>query len=114
MGKAFTKAQKGRYQILEFLWNRWGITDMKITDSESSAFTISEIAIALKLDRALVEKQVAALHQDKEIDAMEASSGEKKYFINEKGFSSVASGATVNEKRLVAPNRKSSTKFSLF
>jgi hypothetical protein len=114
MGKTFTKTHKGRYQILEFLWNRWGITDMKIIGSESSAFTISEIAIALKLDRALAEEQVAALHQDKEIDAMETSIGEKKYFINEKGFSSVASGATVNEKRVVAPNRKPSTKFSIF
>jgi hypothetical protein len=114
MGKILTKAHKGRYQILEFLWNRWEITDMKITDSESSAFTISEIAIALKLDRALAEEQVIALHQDKEIDAIETNSGEVKYFINEKGFSSVASGAMVNEKRAVARNRKSGTKFSIF
>jgi hypothetical protein len=113
MEKILTKAHKGRYQILEFLWNRWGSTDMKIIDSESSAFTISEIAIALKFDRTLVEEQVAALRQDREIDAIETSSGEEKFFINEKGFSSVASVATLDRKK-VARSRKPSIKFSIF
>jgi hypothetical protein len=114
MEKILTKAHKGRYQILEFLWNSWGSTDMKTISSESSAFTISEIALALKLNPALVEQQVAALHQDKEIDIIKTNSGEEKFFINEKGFSSVASGNTLNKKRPAARKPKLSFKFLLF
>ncbi len=113
MGNTFSKAHKMSHQILEFLWNSWG-SDLKIVNSESSAFTISEIAIALKLNRFLAEEQVAMLYHNKEIDAIQTNNGEEKFYINEKGFSTIASVKTFNEKKIVARKSKLRIKFSIF
>jgi hypothetical protein len=74
---------------------------MKTFDSANSAFTTSEIATGLRLDRGLVDEQLDVLYHNKEVDVIHNSKEENKFFINEKGFSTVASMTILNEGKVI-------------
>jgi hypothetical protein len=93
-----SKAELSKHKILEFLWDKWVITKLKVGNSENAAFTISEIATALSIDLDLVDEQVTTLYLSHEVNAVSRNS-EPKFFITEKGFASVASQAIPKERK---------------
>jgi hypothetical protein len=101
-----SKSQLSRHQILEFLWSKWGSADLKIVGSDHSAFTIAEIANTLKLEVGLVAEQTAILYRSREVDAVKTSSNETKFFITEKGFTTVATQAILKEGKSNSPQQK--------
>lgn len=95
------KSHKVRHQVLKFLSDKRKSTNMKTFDSENSAFTKSEIATGLKLDRGLVDEQLAVLYINKEVDVLRKANDENKFFINDKGFATVASRTILNDGKII-------------
>jgi hypothetical protein len=95
------KSHKVRHQVLKFLSDKRKNTDMKTFDSVNSAFTTSEIATGLRLDRGLVDEQLDVLYHNKEVDVIHKGKEENKFFINEKGFATVSSQAILNDGKVI-------------
>ena len=95
------KSHKVRHQVLKFLSDKRKNTNMKSFDSADSAFTISEIATGLNLERRLVDEQLDVLYQNKEVDVLRKDNEENKFFINDKGFATVASRTILNDGKII-------------